>query len=100
MSDYHTSVLLKEAVDFLNVAPGRRYIDATLGGGGHTLEIARRGGEVLSLDVDEEAISNFGAREADIEAVVRKRILVKQANFEHLDEIAGKNDFDNVSGVL
>jgi len=38
MSNYHTPVLLKEIIDLLNIKPGKKYIDATLGGGGHTKE--------------------------------------------------------------
>jgi len=46
MSDFHESVLLKEAVDGLRVEKDKKYIDATLGGGGHSFEILRRGGIV------------------------------------------------------
>lgn len=54
--NYHKSVLLKEAVDTLAVKKGQKYIDATLGGGGHAREIINRGGIVLGIDVDQEAI--------------------------------------------
>ena len=36
MSNYHTPVLLEQAVNYLNVRKDRKYIDATLGGGGHS----------------------------------------------------------------
>ncbi len=38
-NNFHTTVFLKEAVDFLQVQKGKKYIDATLGGGGHAKEI-------------------------------------------------------------
>ena len=41
MSNYHTSVLLEVTIDQLQVESGKRYIDGTLGGGGHTTEILR-----------------------------------------------------------
>jgi len=37
--EYHVPALLKETVDYLAVEPGKRLIDATVGGGGHSLEI-------------------------------------------------------------
>ena len=60
---YHTPVLLKESIEFLDVKIGV-YIDCTLGGGGHTLEIVKKlqnsKGTVISFDTDNEAIKKFG----------------------------------------
>ena len=53
---FHIPVLLKETVELLKVEPGKKYIDATLGGGGHTQEIIKRGGIVLGIDCDLEAV--------------------------------------------
>lgn len=55
----HVTVLLHEAVDGLDVDPNGTYVDATLGGGGHTTEILKRidQGHLYSFDQDEEAIS-------------------------------------------
>lgn len=55
----HVTVLLHEAVDGLDVDPNGTYVDATLGGGGHTTEILKRidKGHLYSFDQDEEAIS-------------------------------------------
>jgi len=55
----HVPVLLKEAIDFLNVRRGGTYIDATVGLGGHSYEIARRlgaPGHLIGLDKDPEAL--------------------------------------------
>ena len=49
MSVFHTPVLLKEAIEYLNIKPGEEYIDATLGGGGHSARIIELGGKVLSV---------------------------------------------------
>lgn len=62
MEGYHTSVLLKEVMQALSVAPDKWYLDATLGDGGYTLEILQLGGKVLGLDVDPEALDRTKAR--------------------------------------
>ena len=57
---HHTPVMTPEIMQALNVQPGGRYIDATLGEGGHSKEIlkgANPGGQVLGLDADAEAIT-------------------------------------------
>ena len=56
MSKFHTPVLLKEAINALDVKKNKQYIDATVGGGGHTQEILKRGGIVLGIDLDQEAL--------------------------------------------
>lgn len=62
-SDFrHTTVLLQEAVDYLNVQSGKWYVDATSGGGGHTQEIITRGGKVIAIDQDGVAITHLMSR--------------------------------------
>jgi 16S rRNA (cytosine1402-N4)-methyltransferase len=61
----HVPVLLKEAIDFLNVRRGGTYIDATVGLGGHSYEIAKRlgaPGHLIGLDKDPEALKRAGFR--------------------------------------
>jgi 16S rRNA (cytosine1402-N4)-methyltransferase len=81
-NSYHTPVLLQSACDFLNVTPGQKYIDATFGGGGHTAEILRRGGLVLSIDQDLESVA------------------IVHSNFTHLKEIVEEHKWHPVSGIL
>ena len=50
--EFHTPVLLNETIDSLNVQPGNIYVDGTLGHGGHSLEILKRGGIVYGFDQD------------------------------------------------
>ena len=59
MSEYHQSVLLKEAVESLSLKPSDIVVDATLGGGGHAREILKRipDGLLIGFDRDPEAIS-------------------------------------------
>lgn len=91
----HVSVLLQEAVDALAVKPGGHYIDATAGGGGHAQEIVKRGGIVLALDQDPDAVEVLQEKFLDSE-----KITVAQGNFGDLGEIARANGFEKVDGVL
>ena len=59
-SSLHVPVLLKEAVDALAVKPGGRYVDGTLGRAGHAREIIARGGSVLGIDRDAQALEEVG----------------------------------------
>ena len=66
--EYHVPVLLKEAVDGLDIRPGGIYVDLTFGGGGHSREILRRlagTGHLYSFDQDEDAITNANAMEGE-----------------------------------
>ena len=100
MSSFHKPVLLKEAIDGLRVEKNKKYIDATLGGGGHSGEILRRGGIVLGLDADQEAIeyikNNFIRR---IGGSNFKLTLVR-GNFRDIDKIARDTNFDKVAGII
>jgi 16S rRNA (cytosine1402-N4)-methyltransferase len=82
----HVPVLLKEAIDFLAVRRGGTYIDATVGLGGHSYEIARRlgaPGHLIGLDKDPAALEI--AREKLV--VGRSSLVVGQAGFEDWPEI-------------
>lgn len=84
----HTPVLLKEAVELLDVQDGRWYVDATFGRGGHTREILDLGGSVIALDHDKEAIT-YGMRHF-VQAIEAKRIFFERENFEHIDDVVRK----------
>lgn len=94
MSDYHKSVLLQETILGLNVKKRHKYIDGTLGGGGHTKEILSQGGIVLGIDLDDEAIEHVEKELNSPDLVLRK------GNFRNIDEIAKQNGFEKVSGIL
>ena len=58
-------MLVREAMDFLRPAPGKRYVDGTLGGGGHSeaiLTASGPDGQVVGLDRDDEAIAAANER--------------------------------------
>lgn len=98
MNDFHTPVLLQEAIDFLKVKKGSKYIDATLGGGGHTKEILERGGEVLGIDVDEDALNYV--QENLKSQISNLKLKLARGNFKNIDKIARLKDFSRVSGIL
>jgi len=95
----HIPVLLEESIRALAVAPGGRYIDATLGGGGHAsaiLEHSSPGGQLLGLDADPEAIEAARRRLAAYE----DSILLVNSNFSHLEAVCLKYDFFPVHGII
>jgi 16S rRNA (cytosine1402-N4)-methyltransferase len=100
MSDFHVSVLLQEVIDSLEVKRGKRYIDATLGGGGHTFEILKLGGIVLGIDLDDEALSFVKLKVAGSKFEIDKDIILAKGNFKDIEKIAKKNDFEGVSGII
>ena len=98
MSSFHTSVLLKETVDYLQVSPGKKYIDATLGGGGHTRKILELGGIVLGIDVDEDAL-DFVRK--DLESRINNsELILARGNFREIDVVAHLKKFNRVSGIV
>jgi 16S rRNA (cytosine1402-N4)-methyltransferase len=101
-SSYHEPVLTQEVIDALNITPGKRYIDGTLGGGGHTALILKRGGIVLGIDTDTDAIQEARARLIrDFPSLVEgKDWTIVQGNFKDLDTIAKSHGFDQVDGIL
>jgi 16S rRNA (cytosine1402-N4)-methyltransferase len=97
MSEFHTPVLLPEVIEGLGVTAGKSYIDATLGGGGHALEIVKRGGIVLGIDTDGQALKEVQRR---IKEEGIQELSVAQGNFRDVKEIAEKEGFDAVDGIL
>jgi len=94
-------VLLDEVLTALEVKAGGRYVDCTLGRGGHAMAIVARGGEVLGLDADPEAITQvtltLPAPAAAGEGSVGS-LRLAQAYFDELERVAA--DFGPVDGVL
>lgn len=58
MNNFHTPVLLNEVNHYLDPRPGMRFIDATIGGGGHTQSLLEKGATVLGIDRDPDAITH------------------------------------------
>ena len=95
----HTPVMLEEIIRALAVQPGGRYIDCTLGGGGHArdiLESSSPGGQLLGIDADPEAISAASERLKDYQ----DSMLLVNTNFVNLEATCVKYDFFPVHGIL
>lgn len=95
----HVPVLLNEALQYLDPKPGARFIDATLGAGGHTREILERtgpDGQVLAIDQDESALSNAKAMLESFGS----RVIFVHSNFRAVGKIAEDHGFLNCDGVL
>jgi 16S rRNA (cytosine1402-N4)-methyltransferase len=95
----HVPVLLNEALQYLDPKPGARFIDATLGAGGHTHEILERtgpDGQVLAIDQDESALSSAKAMLESFGS----RVIFVHSNFRAVGKIAEEHGFLNCDGVL
>jgi 16S rRNA (cytosine1402-N4)-methyltransferase len=99
MKAEHFPVLAEEVVTMLAPAPGSLQIDATLGNGGHTeriLEASSPDGRLLGLDADPAAIERTRER-------LRRfgdRLVLRQANFRELGDVAPDAGFGQVDGLL
>ncbi len=94
----HISVMPKEVLDLLNIRPIGVYIDATLGGGGHTKLIAdqlRGEAVIIGIDKDPEAI-----KAAKAELAGYNKIKYICDNFGNFDQILDKLGIDKVDGIL
>lgn len=97
MSSYsHKTVLLREAVDALNIEANGIYVDGTFGRGGHSREMLSRlgaEGRVIALDRDPQAVA-AAAQLPD------PRLTIRQARFSELRDVLRALDVDKVNGVL
>lgn len=94
MEVYHTSVLLKESVDGLNINPSGIYVDCTFGGGGHSKEILSRlnnNGRLIAFDQDAEALKN---------KLNDTRLTLVHGNFKFLRNYLRFEDAPQVDGIL
>jgi len=95
----HVPVLLNETIGALAVQPGGRYIDCTLGAGGHAAAILERsspGGQLLGIDADPDAIKIAESRLGDY----KDSSLLINENFVNLQAVCLKYDFLPVHGIL
>lgn len=95
----HYSVMLKETVDGLNVQPDGIYVDGTLGGGGHSLEICRRLGDrgrLIGIDQDKDAIHAAEERLHDH----RNKVTVVRSNYEDIERVLDQLGISKVDGIM
>jgi 16S rRNA (cytosine1402-N4)-methyltransferase len=93
--DYHTPVMLQEAIDALAIKPDGVYVDCTFGGGGHSRAILKQlneKGKLIVFDQDEDAKKNIPAGE--------DRIIFVPQNFRHLQRFLRLHKHNQVDGIL
>ncbi|MBI3980502.1 16S rRNA (cytosine(1402)-N(4))-methyltransferase RsmH, partial [Candidatus Microgenomates bacterium] len=92
--EFHKPVLLEEALKSLNIKRGKWYVDCTLGGGNYSYELFKLGANVLSIEVDEEAIDFVKRKFGE-----KKNWLIIRDNFKNLKKIVNKQRI-RVFGVV
>ena len=95
----HKSVLLYETVDQLNIKPDGIYVDGTLGGGGHSYEIASRlsdKGRLIGIDQDEDAIKAASERLKPF----MDRVTIVRNNYCNMDKVLDELSIDKVDGIM
>lgn len=105
----HKPVLIKDVLKYLNPKPNENFIDATIGQAGHALLLLEKngpGGRVLGIDLDAWQIENSKARTIDFsrerDPALRgsKRVILVNDSYVNIKEIALKNNFKTVNGIL
>jgi 16S rRNA (cytosine1402-N4)-methyltransferase len=99
MGSQHIPVLVEEVMNLLRCEAHKTYVDATVGGGGHTLEILKRAspdGIVIGIDWDEEAIAE--AKRALV--LFGDRIKILRENFVRLPDLLEALNISEVDGIL
>lgn len=95
----HTSVLLQETIENLNIKENGIYLDGTLGGGGHSYEIAGRlkdSGRLIGIDQDEAAIRAAGERLAPF----GDKVTIVRSNYCNAPQVLKELGVDKVDGIL
>ena len=99
MAFKHTSVLLEETIEGLNIKPGGIYVDGTLGGGGHSREIAARlgdGGRLIGIDQDEAAIEAAGKRLSEFE----DKVSIVRSNYRNTKSVLASLGITGIDGMM
>jgi len=94
MEMYHNPVLLNECVEGLDIKENGVYVDATLGGGGHAAEVAKRlkGGILIAFDQDVDALTNLKQENRNIKII--------HANFRYMKRYLNEQGVTKVDGIL
>lgn len=98
MTFEHKSVLLYETVDSLNIKPDGIYVDGTLGGGGHALEVAKRlgpGGRLIGIDQDADAIDAATKRLDDY----KDKVTIVRNNYRNIREVLKGLGIQKADGI-
>ena len=94
----HKSVLLYETIDSLNMKPDGIYVDGTLGGGGHALEVCTRLGEhgrLIGIDQDSDAIAAATQRLKEY----KDKVTIVRSNYENIHGVLNELGIEKVDGI-
>src|SRR4051812_14958779 len=99
MSFAHVPVLVREIIEYLRPETGKRYLDGTLGGGGHAeaiLDASRPSGRLLGLDRDDHAIAAARERLSRF----KDNVTIRQESFAAANDILAEMNWHKVDGVI
>ncbi|RKD31500.1 16S rRNA (cytosine(1402)-N(4))-methyltransferase RsmH [Lacrimispora algidixylanolytica] len=94
----HKSVLLEETIDSLNIKPDGIYVDGTLGGGGHALEVCKRlskNGRLIGIDQDADAIEAATMRLEEH----KDKVTVVRSNYVNIKAVLSELGIEKVDGI-
>lgn len=94
----HKSVLLEETIDSLNIKPDGIYVDGTLGGGGHALEVCKRlskNGRLIGIDQDADAIEAATKRLEEH----KDKVTVVRSNYVNIKAVLSELGIEKVDGI-
>lgn len=95
----HTSVLLEETIENLNIRPDGVYVDGTLGGGGHSFQICKRLGEkgrLIGIDQDEAAIKAATERLSEFS----EKVTIVRSNYCNVRSVLKELGIEKIDGMI
>ncbi len=100
----HIPVLLKEVIECLDPQPGQNFVDCTINGGGHSLEIFKKigpDGKILGIDWDSGVLEKLADKlDQQTDKQIKKNFILVCDNYRNLKNIVSDNNFSPVYGVL
>ena len=96
----HIPVLLQEVIEYLQAKQGGKFIDGTVGSGGHTIAILKSNpiNQVLGIDLDQTSLDKL--QEMLVQESLNQRATLVQGNYANLDKISAEYHFGSINGIL